>query len=675
MSSGFMLFFWIFFIILIVGMILITIWSGKYTRGVADFMSANRMARKYLLTVATGMTGGSGMVAVWQMYYQAGVTPLWWEQIGVPVGLVVAVTGFIIYRYRETRALTLSQFFEMRYSRKFRIFAGILSYVSGIVNYGIFPAVVAKLIMDLLGLPDYFHFEIFNFAITVPVFSGIMIFNLTLAAFIACVGGQIAIMLTDFYQEVICKVLIVLMTCFLIAYFYWDDIFAGLATNSAMVNPFNTAKIDDFNIWYFLIGLYGGIYNAKSWQGSSGYSTSAKTPHDAQMAGVLGRWRHLATQATYIIPPVIAYAVLHSVNNPKYSEIAQKVLATGVDPAEAAQVLPAFLSITLPPFLFAGFSAMVFACSISIDDTSLHSWGGIFVQDIILPLRKKPLEPKTHMLLLRLSIIAVAIFAFFFSLFYPANIMPIFMFYALTGAIYLGGAGIVIFGGLYWKRGTTRAAYVAMILGGFLAVAGNVVQICWKKTSLVQHLIERYPQWTDYLVAHSAEFPINGQWLYFIAMAVATISYVVVSLIFPEKPFNLDRMLHRGRYKVADDETVGASTDSKRTWQEKIGYSKEFGKADSFLFWFTILYCLFWWVCLIIGTIVFFIGQAYGFEIPLEVWYWYFGIYFAIQVLIMILATIWLTIGGILNASQLPKDMRAHLSLASDDGSVEENED
>ena len=247
-----MLYFWIFFGVLIIGMILITLWSAKYTRGVADFMSANRMARKYLLTVATGMTGGSGMVAVWQMYYQAGVTPLWWEQIGVPVGLVVAVTGFIIYRYRETRALTLSQFFVLRYSRKFRIFAGILSYVSGIVNYGIFPAVVAKLIMDLLGLPDYFRFEIFHYAITIPVFSGIMFFNLALAAFIACVGGQIAIMLTDFYQEVICKILIVLMTCFLVAYFYWDDIFAGLATNSAMVNPFNTAKIDNFNIWYFI---------------------------------------------------------------------------------------------------------------------------------------------------------------------------------------------------------------------------------------------------------------------------------------------------------------------------------------------------------------------------------------------------------------------------------------
>lgn len=672
MGTDFLVWFWIFFLILVFGMIAITLWSQKFNRGVADFMSANRMARKYLLTVATGMTGGSGMVATWQMYYEAGATPLWWEQIGVPVGLVVAVTGFIIYRFRETRALTLFQFFEMRYSRKFRIFAGIISYLSGIINYGIFPAVVAKLIMDLSGLPDYYFFDLWGSTIKLPVFSGIMIFNLTIAAFIACVGGQIAIMLTDFYQEVICKILIVLMTSCLIAKFFWSDIFAGLSTNIALVDPFNTHKIESFNIWYFLIGLYGGIYNAKSWAGNSGYSTSAKTPHDAQMAGVLGRWRHLATQATYIIPPIIAYAVLHNLD--AYGDLAQKIIATGVDITKAEKVLPMFLSMTVPSFLFAGFSAMVFACSISIDDTSLHSWGGIFVQDVILPLCKKPLQPKTHMLLLRLSIIFIAVFAFFFSLFYPIDIMPIFMFYALTGAIYLGGAGIVIFGGLYWKRGTTLAAWVSMITGGFLAVAGNVIQICWEKTSLVSYLIKNFPQCSDYLAAHADKFPINGQWLYFIAMMAATLLYVVISLMFPKPPFNLDRMLHRGKYQLAEEEKVGASTEDKRTWLEKIGYSREFGKADSFLFFFTIGYCLFWWVCFLIGTAAFFLGKAFDFLIPLSVWYWYFGIYFGIQVIIMIAATIWLTIGGVINAAQLPGDMRSHISQVTDDGSVAETD-
>ncbi|MCQ2379266.1 MAG: hypothetical protein MJ016_08735, partial [Victivallaceae bacterium] len=577
------------------------------------------------------------------------------------------VTGFIIYRFRETRALTLFQFFEMRYSRKFRVFAGFVSWISGVLNYAVFPLVVAELSIGLLNLPENYTLTVAGQSFSFNVAVSIMFFNLVVATIIACVGGQVSIMLTDFYQEVICKVLIVIMLCCLVARFCWDDVFAGLMTRDEFVNPFNTAKIDQFNVWYFLIGVYGSIYNAKSWQGGSGYGSAAKTPHDAQMAGILGRWRHLATQVCYILPPLIAYAVLH---NPKYCEIARPIIGSGVDPENAAQVTTLFLQNNLPGWVFGGFAAMVFACSISIDDTSLHSWGGIFVQDFLLPLRKDALSPERHIRWLRVSILSIAVFAFLSSVglyylekSYGFNI-PIFMYYAVTGAIYLGGAGIVIFGGLYWKRGTTLAAWVSMISGGVLALAGTALQAKGLWQPIARELHGIFPG-NAYIAAHLDAFPVNGQWVYFIAMMVATVSYVVISLVVPQQPFNLDRMLHRGKYRIASDGTTGVSTDAKMSWRERLGYSKEFGKVDGFLFWFTIGYCMIWWVCFIVGSIV----RCFV-EIPLRVWDVYWEIYFVIQLVIMIVATVWLTLGGLYNAWLLPRDMQEHLSLAADDGSV-----
>ena len=36
----------------------------------------------------------------------------------------------------ETRALTLAQFFEIRYSKSFRVFAGMMGFGAGLVNFG-----------------------------------------------------------------------------------------------------------------------------------------------------------------------------------------------------------------------------------------------------------------------------------------------------------------------------------------------------------------------------------------------------------------------------------------------------------------------------------------------------------------------------------------------------------
>ena len=74
-------------------------------------------------------------VAMFEAYYKAGFSIAWWEMITYSVILLVALSGWVVYRYRQTRALTLAQLLEIRYSRRFRIFAGIVMFISGLLNY------------------------------------------------------------------------------------------------------------------------------------------------------------------------------------------------------------------------------------------------------------------------------------------------------------------------------------------------------------------------------------------------------------------------------------------------------------------------------------------------------------------------------------------------------------
>ncbi|MBQ6474452.1 MAG: hypothetical protein IJJ33_20900, partial [Victivallales bacterium] len=166
---------WIDYLIVLIP-VLIVIWAAlktqRYVKGVSDFLAAGRVARRYVLSVASGeaAVGLISVVANMEMHYKSGFALSFWSGLMTPISLILSLVGFCTFRYRETRALTMGQFFEMRYSKSLRVVAAIIQSVSGIVNYAIFPAVGARFLMYFLDLPVYFTF----LGVKWPTFGGVM---------------------------------------------------------------------------------------------------------------------------------------------------------------------------------------------------------------------------------------------------------------------------------------------------------------------------------------------------------------------------------------------------------------------------------------------------------------------------------------------------------------------
>jgi SSS family solute:Na+ symporter len=638
--------------------------AQKYSRSVADFLSANRLAGRYLLTVAVGIGGVVSFAAMWEMLYSAGFCSQWWALMAIPVSTFLSLTGFVIYRYRQTRSMTLAQFFERRYSRRFRFAAGILGWLSGVINFGIFPAVSSRVLIYCFGLPEVWHLG----SLTVPMFPTVMAIYLSVALFIALSGGQITIMLADFVTGSFSLLVFVIVGLFLLHHLSWNDLIAGLQMapeGQSMINPFKTGKAADFNIFYFLIGIFTMIYVRGSWQGTSGYAGAGKTPHESKMAGILGNWRAHAQTLCMLLIPLVAYAVLHL---PKFSEMAQPILAqiqAIQDPTIRSQMtVPLFLANTLPVGLIGLFGAALFATAVGCDDTAMHSWGSIFIQDVVMPLRKKPLDAKTHMLWLRLSIVGVALFGFTFSLLFPLKDF-IYMFFAVTGAVYLAGAGAVVIGGLYWKRGTTAAAWVAMLLGASLSLGGITLQQLWPN-QLAPLLIDRFPE-NVWLAAHAEKFPINGTYMSFIAIISASLSYVLVSLLGPRTDFDMDWLLHRGKYAVEQDVVHGnARIPGRRNLGQMLGLNHEFTRSDKALFWASFYWSIGWWTLFVVVTTV-----NIFWKMPDGVWcgIWAFKVW--VSVILGISMTIWIVGGGVRDARRMFRDLRAVKLDEHDDGTEE----
>ncbi len=627
----------LFIFIVMSGGILI---SKKFMQSVADFLAAGRTAGRYLVSVGQWIAalGAITIVANFEMNYKAGLPMTWWGLSMAVVVLIITVSGWVVYRFRQTRAMTMAQFFEERYSRNFRVFTGILAFFAGLINFGIFPAVGANFFIYFIGLPETF----FVFGIGISTFAFLMVVLLSISLLFVFAGGQIAVIVTDFIQGSLVNIVFVIILFFFLFYFDFSQIFEALQkapTDESLINPFKTSSAEDFNLWYFLISVFGVIYVVLSWQGTQGYNTSAKSAHEAKMGAVLTNWRGIPQIIFLLLIPICAFTVMNHTDFSLHAGNVSTVLEGIESQALQSQLtVPLVLTQILPIGLIGAFVAVMLAAFVSTHDTYLHSWGSIFIQDVILPLRKKPLSTKQHIKLLRLSILGVAVFIFFFSLLFKQS-EYILMFFAITGAIYAGGSGSVIIGGLYWKRGSTAAAWSAMITGSSIAVGGIII-----------HQIEE-------------NFFINGQIFWFIAMVAAIIVYVLVSLLGKKQEFDMDKLLHRGKYVIKEEYKV-INAEPVRGLR-MLGIGKEFTKGDKFLYYATYTWIVLWFLVFAVGTIL-----SLVVEISDQAWMDFWYIYIMINIALAVVVTIWFTIGGFIDIKAMFGRLKTMTRDHKDDGRV-----
>lgn len=682
---------WMIVIIVLVGMIYSVNLTKGLMKSVSDFLSAGRTAGRYVLSISSGVAGlgAISIVMFLEMGYVAGFSLSWWGLSQGIILLAITMSGWVIYRFRMTRSLTLAQFFEKRYSRKFRIFAGLVAFFAGLINFGIFPAVGAQFFINFCGLPEYL--------LGLPMYPLVMIVLLGIALYFVYTGGQIAVIIADFFQGVFVTIILFIITLYLLFSIGWDQVSDSLQNtpiklakeeiqvlkgdasfqllskeeqtlqtdeinvkyeNSSRINPFKTSHVEDFNLWYFLIGIIGVMYGALSWQGSQGYNSSAKNAHEAKMGVVLAGWRGIPQGMFMFLVPVLVYVLM---NHPDYQHIADSVNASlaslSSDTLQGQMRAPFVLSEILPVGLIGAFAALMLAAFISTHDTYLHSWGSIFIQDVIMPFRKKPFDKETHIKVLRYSIFGVAVFIFLFSLLFSQS-QKIALYFAVTAAIFAGGCGAVIIGGLYWNKGTTAAAWTAMIIGAVIGVSGTLI----KQISDIWLLdVSSYSQLKTILIFLKN---INGQEYWGLGMASSSISYIVVSLLFPEKLVNMDKLLNRGEYSI-DGEVNVVDEQVKRGWKV-FGMGKEFTKNDKLIYILNYAWTGFW-------TLVFIIGTVYNLSNPVsdDAWMKFWEYYIYIHLILSGIVLIWFTLGGFYDLKSMINALKSDVRDHGDSGWVE----
>ncbi len=148
------------------------------------------------------------------------------------------------------------------------------------------------------------------------------------------------------------------------------------------------------------------------------------------------------------------------------------------------------------------------------------------------------------------------------------------------------------------------------------------------------------------------------------AMGASSVLYVLVSLLGRRRAFDLDRLLHRGKYDIARETTVVNAAPSRGL--RMLGMGKEFTRGDRVIYIASYVHTGIW-------TLVFIVGTVYNLhhDVPDAAWANFWRVYFFIQVVISVLVIVWFSIGGFRDIGAMLGRLRVMRRDVLDDGSAE----
>lgn len=229
---------------------------------------------------------------------------------------------------------------------------------------------------------------------------------------------------------------------------------------------------------------------------------------------------------------------------------------------------------------------------------------------------------------------------------------------------------MVVFG-LYGRRGTARTAWASLLSGMAISVGAILCQRLWAPAiypwldahgwvPAVGRVFERlsapFHPWVVWKM-NPEKFPVNSYESFFLAMVVSLAVYVVAARFSRAPLFDLDRLLHRGKWRVEGEEPPPRPPRTCRGLLRLLaGIGPEHTRSDRILSWSVVAYSYGWkfGVCFIVLV-------AWNAVSPWSdhAWALYFLVcYVLVQTALVAVTSVWFTVGGVVGLRQLFRDLR-----------------
>ena len=415
-------------------------WYGKkFVGGLSDYLVAGRQLGTFIGTATLAATeiGTITFMYYAELGYRTGFASFVNGLIAGLVMIFIGRTGFIISKLRALGLMTVPEFFEVRYSKNLRVLTGILVATGGVLNTGVFLKVEGTFLAIITGIP-LDHLKI--------TMTCILLLELAYTV----LGGMVSIVITDFLQFLALSLGTILITLYSIKIVGWGRMSATVwrTMGPQGFNPFTNPS---YGWAYIIFQVLLWMAVDTCWQTTAMRTFSTRDPETSKKVFF---WTGLIFLGRGMMPMLWGIAAL-------------AMLAPNVNPLQA---MPLMLTQILPSGILGLVVSGMLAATMSVNSSYLLGWSSVIAQDIILPLRKRPLSSRSKVLLNRIANVFVSLFVLFWGIWYTLP-GPTYFYLNITASIFLAGGFAAVIGGLFWKRANTRGGYCAMITGAIGAVA------------------------------------------------------------------------------------------------------------------------------------------------------------------------------------------------------------
>tara|TARA_R110002049_G_scaffold45486_5_gene132701 strand:- start:1394 stop:2887 length:1494 start_codon:yes stop_codon:yes gene_type:complete len=435
---------WFIMIVYLSITVYVGIWVKRYVQNLSGYIVAGRKIKASLGIASFTATelGTVTFVYFGELGYVTGFSSFIIGILALIAYTTVGKTGFIIEKLREYGMMTIPQFYELRYNKNVRIVGGLILFIGGVLNMGIFLKFDGIFLSEVMG----FGPQALGFIMTLML---IVVMSYTI------LGGMFSVVITDFMQYVVLSfamlatTIIVLLEVDLTT--ISDAVTAGLGDGG--VNPL----VNDRFGWSFIIWiLVTNVAAAALWQPGTSKALASKSPEVAKKVF----WVTGLTFAGRAMIPMF------------WGVAAFAYFGSGQDSASA---MPMLLGELVPVGLLGLLVAGLLAASMSTYSSYVLAWSSVLTLDVISKFKKGGFDEKRTIRITQFISGLIGIFLLVFGLWYQIP-ETAFQYIFITGTMYTAGALGTVSAGLYWKKANNIGAMCALLLGALVPACFLVLE-------------------------------------------------------------------------------------------------------------------------------------------------------------------------------------------------------